>query len=395
MDTLNTPTSHGGLLFPLDVFRPTALAAALAEILVGKTRNVLDARLELIRHAEAPLIMARIHGSVVGDDPAAFWAENPELGVLASQLLPRQCFVYYVNTGKKPRQGFVIAQQGRALAKEDASPDTMPPDASPADWPVARLCEQMRLSVDDLAHDFPGGLRIELSLLEPEGDDQELLRELAGAPPSEEPSGEEPADTRAASSGPPGPPGAPHAPPGQNRGASLLSGNNASAAAAADAKRRATERQEEWQALQDRAAALADGLVHEVDDVGIVVAPQAELSDADLLQPYLQRVLDGAVPAGVPLELQTGLQGRRIDFAVKVDFLSEVFVDNNPLNKPHFKQHAYARDVAGFTAHTLEVLAPRLGTGILVDTQAGRVFVSRPASMPLPEKLIARILRSS
>ena len=63
MNTLtNAPKGHGGLLFPLDMFRPTVLAAVIGELLLGKVRNILDATIEIARHPTSPLALARIHG---------------------------------------------------------------------------------------------------------------------------------------------------------------------------------------------------------------------------------------------------------------------------------------------------------------------------------------------
>lgn len=380
--------SHGGLLFPLDAFRPTMLAAAFAELLVGKARNVLDATLEFTRHTRVPLVLVRIHGSVIDGDAAGFWAENPELCVYASQILPRQCFSYYVSPPPEQRQGFLVAQRGQPLAKEDGTVDSMPAEATAADWPVAKLCEQLQLSVDELASGFEGGPRIELNLMEPVGDDQELLRTLAGAPPEgleDEPAdgGDDGADP--AMGGPPAGAGQPPA------GAARRPASKADAVTS-DVKRRETERDAERKERENRAATFADGLAHELDDFGIVVAPEAELSDADLLSPYVQRSAGRDLPAGVPTALAEGLTGRRIDFAVRVDFLSEVFVDATPVNKPMFLEKAQDVRIGDKTARAMEVLAPRLGAGSLVELDGVRVFVSRPIGMRLPEKLISQLV---
>jgi hypothetical protein len=179
MVLLNTaPQSHGGLLFPLDMFRPTVLAAVIAEVLLGKVRNILDAKLEIARHPTSPLALARITGSVIGDDPAEFWRTNPDIALGASQVIPRQCFVYYARSGDNRREGFLVAQRGQALAADDSDRDT-----SGKHWPVTRLCEQLRITLSDLADGFAGGPRIELSLMEPRGNDQNLLMTLIGRPP--------------------------------------------------------------------------------------------------------------------------------------------------------------------------------------------------------------------
>lgn len=386
--TLSTP-AHGGLMFPLDAFRPTMLAAAFAELLVGKARNILDATLELTRHPQIPLVLARVHGAVA-QDPVEFWSGNPELCVFASQIVPRQCFSYYVSPPPDTRQGFLVAQRGQPLAKEDATVDTMPADAMPADWPVARLCEQLQLSLDELASGFEGGPRIEIGLLEPSGNDQDLLRALAGAPPDadDDLTGDEEAllpDNAPASDGPrsaqPTPSGAGGR--GQARPDQV----------AADIKRRATEREEERKERESRAAEFADGLAHEIDDFGIVVAPQAELADADLLTPYVQRHASRDLPAGISMTLADTLAGRRIDFAVRVDFLSEVFVDAAPLSKATFTERAQSRTIGNESALVLEVLAPRLGAGTLVQIGSARVFVSRPVDMALPERLVLELAK--
>jgi hypothetical protein len=148
------PTSHGGILFPLDMFRPTTLAAALAEVLISKVRNILDATVELCRHPSVPLVLAQIHGTVVGDDPAEFWRENQDLALVVSQITPRQCFVYFARTARTARglpgrparpgdrrrrqQPRRHARQGRhtgrspACASRCGSPRSTSPRASPA-----------------------------------------------------------------------------------------------------------------------------------------------------------------------------------------------------------------------------------------------------------------------
>src|SRR5690606_28417717 len=114
-----------------------------------------------------------------------FWRENVELGVIASQVLPRQLFVYWVAADPEPRQGFIVAQRGQVLAAQDATQDQVPPDATEADWPVAQLLLQLQLEAHELADGFAGGPRIELSLMDREGDDRELLMTLVGQQPGE------------------------------------------------------------------------------------------------------------------------------------------------------------------------------------------------------------------
>jgi hypothetical protein len=72
---------------------------------------------------------------------------------------------------RDPREGFLVAQRGQAIAADDSNRDDTPGKAG-THWPVTRLCEQMRISIDELAEGFPGGPRIELSLMEPRGNDQ-------------------------------------------------------------------------------------------------------------------------------------------------------------------------------------------------------------------------------
>ena len=90
-------------------------AAALAEVLIGKVRNILDATVEISRHPSLPLALAQIRGTVVGEDPAEFWRENLDLALVVSQIVPRQCFVYYARTEPNPREGFVVAQRSLHL----------------------------------------------------------------------------------------------------------------------------------------------------------------------------------------------------------------------------------------------------------------------------------------
>ncbi|MCA9661804.1 MAG: hypothetical protein KC486_25925, partial [Myxococcales bacterium] len=202
-----THSSHGGILFQLEMFRPTMMAAVLAEGLASKARNILDATLELARHPSAPIVVARLHGSVVGDDPAEFWRDNADLAIYASQVLPRQCFIYYVRTGLDRREGFIVAQRGQVLVAHDATPESIPEGTPDEEWPVRRLCQQMQLTVEDIADGFPGGPRVSISLAEPTGDDQQLLMTLAGQPDDEEADDEEqapPPRQRAPAGGRPG-----------------------------------------------------------------------------------------------------------------------------------------------------------------------------------------------
>jgi hypothetical protein len=375
-----TPTKHGGILIPLDPFRVSHLAAVAAEVLVSKARNINDAKLVLTRHPQSQLVLGRIEGSVVGDDPTAFWRENADIVVAMSQVLPRQCFMYYVQSAppQERREAFLIAQRGQVLAADEGTADRQTPGAE--HWPVAKLCEQLRLSVDDLARGFAGGPSIEISLLEPGVDDQAMLMTLAGQPPEGATEGAAPAGGNAKGAAP---------------------GRPAPAAAAAkpkmsvseDLKRRETERAAEEAEHQRRAAAVTSDVPFVVDELGIVACPRAELSEPDLLAPFVKGKLVGDLPPGLPREQTDALQGKRCDIALRVDFLSEVFVETAPLTKPVLEERAEVRTIGGRELKVLEVLAPRLGYGSLVTTgKAPHVFVSRKPELPLPEPLILELL---
>lgn len=401
MDTLSTaPTSHGGLIFPLDMFRPTVLAAVIAELLLGKVRNILDATLEISRHPTSPLALARIHGNVVGEDPAEFWRTNPDIALAASQAVPRQCFAYYVRTGPNRREGFLVAQRGQALAADDSDRD-----ASGQHWPVTRLVDQLRISVSDLANGFPGGPRIELSLMEPTGNDQNLLMTLVGQPPGEagdedlDDTGEEPPPPSRGGGGgltqgfsaPPspgaaGPTSAPSQPAKAPAKAPQMN-------AADDAKRRASERAAELQELQARSENAAKSLRFVEDERGLVVLVPVELSETSVLSNYTVPVVESSLPDGLPGALLKTLAGRSIDFAVKVEFFSEVFVDAQPLNRPKFEERAKEIDLGGTKVKALEVLAPRLGIGTLLRLGSTNVFVSRRPDAPLPAELLLSLLK--
>ena len=375
MADFTLPSNHAGLVFPLDMFRPTLLAAAMGEALVAQVRNILDAKLELIRHPEVQLVLGRITGSVVGDDPATFWRENPELGMVASQVLPRQVFVYWVQGEPEARQGFIVAQRGQVLAAQDATRDQLPPEATDADWPVAQLLAQLQL------HPEEGGPSIEISLVDHEGDDRELLMTLAGQPPEGGQASE--GGELAGGEGAEGQPAA--AAPG--------SGQPKRSRVEDDQKRRAAEHQAEREARRAKADSIRSDLPHVIDDVGAVVAPrETELADADILSSYLTRAVAGDIPAGLPRELHEQLQGKRVDFAVPVEFLSEVFYGEGPLTKATFEAKGEARTIGGVEVKVLEVLGPRLGRGTLIRRDRAGVFVSRTPDMALPEELIVEIL---
>ena len=364
--------SHGGILLPLDMFRVTMLAAVLGETLVGKARNILDAQLVLTRHPQSQLLLGRIQGSVIGDDAAGFWRENADLVLAVSQVLPRQAFLYYVHPGpgNERRQGFVVAQRGQVIAADDASTDTFPAGTPDTEWPVAKLCEQMRLTIEELASGFQGGPQISVSLVEPNIDDQAALMTLAGGPMA---AGDD------VNGGQPGaPPGAGEPPRADE--------------AMADFKRRAMEQAEEQASLQERARAIASGLDYARDECGLVVAPNAALSEPDLLREFVVARLEGDVPPGVPGSLAGELQGSRIDMVVPVEFLSEVFVDNKPLSRPAFEGAAREVTVAGRPAQALEVLAPRIGYGTLIARGRNYVFVSRRGDLPIPDEIVEKLL---
>jgi len=368
-------TTHGGILLPLDVFRPTMLAAVLSEGLVSKARNIVDARLLLTRHPSIQLLLVRIQGSVVGDDVAEFWRENADLALMASHAVPRQLFMYYVNPGPGDgrREGFVVAQRGQVLAADEASAATMPADASEQDWPVARLCTQIRVDVRDLAGGFAGGPEVELALVEPEGDDQAMLMTLAGAADGAA-AGDEPSDGGPTRSSP-----APAKPSARELGE-------------ADLKRREQEQREEEAAVRRRAEEVAAALEFATDNEGIIVAPRAELSETEILAPLLVAEIKGDLPAGLPRNLTAELQGKRVDFVVPVEFLSEVMVDNVPLSRKVFEEEAKDVLLGTTSVRILEALAPRLGHGSLVVTGEAKLFVSRRPGRKLPEQLLLELL---
>ncbi len=393
---MTTSTPHAGLIVPLDMFRITQLAAIFGELLAGKARNILDAQLVVTRHAEAPLFLMQITGSVSAENPAAFWKENADLVQMASRAFPRQVIMYYADPGETPadrREGFIVAQQGQVVAGDDAGTDRLPEGSPETEWPLAKLCEQLRIPAADLAAGFPGGAQVSVKLLEPAGDDQELLQQLfakemaaqaaAGDPNAPAPAPESAAQPGAEAPAPAGAPAPATAPPKPS----------AAELAAEDAKRRAKEQAEEVAAAAARAAEIQSGLAMASDDLGITVAPDAELSEPEQLRPFIVSKLQGDAPEGVPRDLTEQLQGKRIDVAVKVDFLSEVFIENTPLSKPQFLEISEERTIGGASVRVAEVLGPRLGYGSLISSgSAPHVFVSRKPSLALPEDLIAKLL---
>ncbi len=396
-------TPHAGLLVPLDMFRITQLAAIFGELLVGKARNVLDAELVVIRHPEAPLFLMKITGSVVDENPAAFWRENADLVQMASRAFPRQVIMFYGDSGATPedrREGFIVAAQGQVVAGDDADADKFPAGTPDTDWPLGKLCEQLRIPLEDLNNGFAGGPQVTVKLLEPVGDDQELLGVLFAK--------EMAAQAAAQEGGPaPGNDGSAAAPaPAQAQAGAQASGAasapaapakpakpSAAEVAAEDSRRRAREQAEEAAAAAARATEIQSGLRLAQDDLGITLAPDAELSEPDQLRPFIVAVLKGDAPEGVPRNLTQKLQGKRIDVAVKVDFLSEVFIESTPLSKPQFLEISSERQMGGKSVRVAEVLGPRLGYGTLISTgSAPHVFVSRKPDLPLPESLIVDLL---
>ncbi len=362
----NPFASHGGLLVPLDMFRVSHFAAVLGEALVAKARNIVDAKLVLTRHPTLQLVLGRITGTVVGDDLAGFWRDNADLALAASQIVPRQIFLYYCTPGpgSDRREGFLVAQRGQVLAADDASADSVPADAGADAWPVTKLCEQMGLTVDDLSRAFAGGPTVSTSLLEPRIDDQSAIATLAGqtGPAAD---GAQPDD----------------APPKPDP-------------AMEDAKRRVAQRTAEEETTRMRAQQVASELPRFRDELGLLVAPQATLEEPEILTPFVVGSVDGDLPDGLPSALADDLQGQRLDIVVKVEFLSEVFLDNKPLSRQLFEEQAADGTLGNTPVKLLQVLAPRIGYGTLVGRNRSYVFVSRPPPLPLPRELVEALLKT-
>ncbi|MGB1698496.1 MAG: hypothetical protein ACPHRO_01000, partial [Nannocystaceae bacterium] len=387
---MSATTNHGGLIFPLEMFRASTLASAIAEGLLAKIKNIVDAQLILTRHAAGPLVLVRIDGAVMGEDPAQFWEENMDLALYASQALPRECFAYYVADGPERKQGLLIAQRGQVVAGDQATEETMPPEAGPDDWPLPRLCQQLGIRVEELADGFAGGPSAAMSLMEPSvSDDEPVLRTLA-----EQPAG--PADDVAADPDAANAPDAPDAPPGpaaqapDPRTAGAAPRAAAPNAGAEDSKRRAREASEEASLRQQRAQAISSELDVILDEHGAIVLCDAELGDTDILSNYAVRKVSGELPAGIQPSLVDQLQGKRIDFAVQVEFLSEVFIDDKPLTKAFFEAESTPIEFAGTSLRTLTVLAPRLGQGTLLRRDRQGYFVSRTSKYGIPSTLLER-----
>ena len=216
-----------------------------------------------------------------------------------------------------------------------------------------------------------------------EGDDRQMLMTLVGQPPAE-PEAPAAGAKPQAQKAQPQPQARPQA--DESRAPKRVSAEE-------DRKRRAAEHQAELDARAAKAESIHADLPYLVDDLGVVVAPKrAELADTDILSPYVVSKLAGELPPGLPRELQDRLQGKRVDLAVPVEFLSEVFVGDKPLSKPTFEAQAQTREIGGHAVKVLEVLGPRLGRGSYIRGSRGGVFVSRTPDMPMPEALLAALL---
>src|SRR5262245_3778661 len=172
--------SHGGMLIPFDMFRLSQLAAIFGELLASKARNILDARLVAIRQEAGNILLLRIEGHVTAEDAAEFWRSNADLALITSQAVPHRVLLYWAQPGPpgKRREGFLFAQRGQVIASDEASEER---GGASEQWPVTRLCEQMRLTLDDLGQGFPGSPRVEIPLVDAGAvNDQELLMTLVG-----------------------------------------------------------------------------------------------------------------------------------------------------------------------------------------------------------------------
>ncbi|RMG96541.1 MAG: hypothetical protein D6705_11000 [Deltaproteobacteria bacterium] len=356
-------TAFGGLLLPLDAFRTSTLAAVLGEALAARARDITDAELVLTRHPSAALVMATIEGKVVGDDPAAFWRENAELALVASQVLPREVFLVYAKTAPSREEAFLVAGQGQMLGADEANAERLGPNAPEDAWPIARLCAQIGIAYDDLAAGFSGGPAVRVSLVEPRIDDRQALMILAGQAPPE--------DTGTAASGPP--------PSGEKDELS-------------DEARRRKQKEAEARRRQEQAEAVGAHLAYAVDDLGVVVAPEAELDDTDIIGRYVVHPVGRDLPPGLPRDLASALEGKRIDVVVPVSFLSEVFVGNRPLDKATWQAEANPFSLGGRQALRMAVHAPRLGQGTLIEVDGKRAFLSRTPDMLVPEAFVLRVL---
>lgn len=389
-------SSHGGILVPFDMFRLTQLAAIWGELLASKARNILDARLVAIRYEPGNLLLLRIEGHVVGDDPAEFWRGNSDLALITSQALPHRVLMYWAQPGPpgERREGFLFAQRGQVIASDEATEDRARGGENA--WPVTRLCEQMRISMADLAEGFAGSPRVEVPLVEAgDANDQELLmtlvgREGGGMPgdadaPTPGP-GQAPPAAAAARPGAPGAPGAPARPGG-------APGQPGRVSVEEDTKRRATEAAADMAEQRKRAQEVQSGLAYVTDDLGVIVLPKAGLGEPDIVRALVVSDVRGELPAGVPSKLADSLQGKRSDVAVLVEFLSEVFVDDTkPLSRPILQDRATPLEAGGRKLSAIEVLAPRVGYGTLISDGKKHVFVSRKPDSKLPVEVVLRLL---
>lgn len=377
-----TPTSHGGILVPFDMFRLSQLAAIFAELLVSKARNILDAQLIAVRHEASRVLLLRIEGHVVGDDAAEFWRTNADLGLISSQALPHRVLLYWAQPGPagKRREGFLVAQRGQVIGSDEATEDVARGDAG---WPVARLCEQMRLPMSELAAGFPGSPRVAISLVEASSyNDEQLLMTLIGrdgAPADELEDGPPEGPARPAAQAAPA--ARPAAPPPPAR-----------ANVEEDAKRRATEAAAEAAEQRRRADAMQSDLRYRSDELGIICMPSAGLSEPDLLRPLVVAKIAGDLPPGLPRAMTDELQGKRSDVAIRVEFLSEVFLESTPLSRPLLQERAVARQISAHDLRVLEVLAPRVGYGTLLSDGKRHVFVSRKPEQALPAEVVDDLL---
>lgn len=386
--TTLSSASHGGMLIPFDMFRLSQLAAIFGELFISKARNVLDARLVAVRHEASRILLLRIEGHVVGDDAADFWRGNPELALVTSQAVPHRVLMYWAKPGPvgERREGFLFAQRGQVIASDEATDDAPRPDGA---WPVTRLCEQMRLNLDDLAGGFPGSPRVEISLVDASGyNDEQLLMTLVGRDPAAEAASAEGGTPTAAAPAGPGPMRAPAAPGA--RPASPAPSPRANVEE--DAKRRAAEAAAEVVEQRKRAEQLQASLEHVIDPLGVIAVPAAGLGEPDLLRALVIPTIQGDLPPGLPRSLADELQGKRCDIAIAVEFLSEVFVENKPLSRPELQQRATTIELGGRSLQALEVLAPRLGYGTLLSTGKRHAFISRKLDQTLPAEVLLRIL---
>ncbi|HWB74221.1 MAG TPA: hypothetical protein VG755_04680 [Nannocystaceae bacterium] len=387
--------SHGGMLIPFDMFRLSQLAAIYGELLASKARNILDARLVAIRHEAGNILLLRIEGHVTAEDAGEFWRSNADLALITSQAVPHRVLLYWAQPGPpgKRREGFLFAQRGQVIASDEASEDRG--GGAEPQWPVTRLCEQMRISLDDLGQGFPGSPLVEIPLVDAGAvNDQELLMTLVGRSgggiDAEEDEGEAPPAAAAPARPARGAAPAPAAKPGAARPPATTTPPRLSVDD--DAKRRATEAAAEAAEQKRKAEALQASLAYVIDDLGVINTPSAGLGEPDLLRPLIIAEIRGDLPAGLPSELAERLQGKRSDIAVPVEFLSEVFVENTPLSRPTFQERATAVELGGKRLLVMEVLAPRLGYGSLVSTGSKHAFVSRKPEQTMPIEVLLRIL---